>query len=46
MGETVKKKLFGELEAIGEKIRLQKLSCEVIGILEPKGQNTMGMDPG
>ena len=44
LGETVKKKLFGGQEAVGEKIRLQKLSCEVIGILEPKGQNTMGMD--
>jgi putative ABC transport system permease protein len=44
LGETVKKKLFGGQEAVGEKIRLQKLSCEVIGVLEPKGQNTMGMD--
>jgi putative ABC transport system permease protein len=44
LGETVKTKLFGGQEAVGEKIRLQKLSCEVIGILEPKGQNTMGMD--
>ncbi len=44
LGETVKMKLFGGQEAVGEKIRLQKLSCEVIGIMEPKGQNTMGMD--
>ena len=44
VGETVRKKLFGGQEALGEKIRLQKLSCEVIGILEGKGQSTMGMD--
>ena len=44
VGETVRKKLFGGQEAIGEKIRLQKLSCEIIGILDGKGQNTMGMD--
>ncbi|OGW37033.1 MAG: multidrug ABC transporter substrate-binding protein [Nitrospirae bacterium GWC2_56_14] len=44
LGETVKTKLFGGQDAVGEKIRLQKLSCEVLGILEPKGQNTMGMD--
>lgn len=44
IGETVRKKLFGGQEALGEKIRLQKVSCEVIGILEAKGQNTMGMD--
>lgn len=44
LGETVKTKLFGGQNAVGEKFRLEKISCEVIGILEPKGQNTMGMD--
>lgn len=44
IGETVRKKLFGGQEALGEKIRLQKLSCEVIGSLEGKGQGNMGMD--
>lgn len=44
IGETVLKKLLGGQEAIGEKIRLQNFSCEVIGILEAKGQSTMGTD--
>jgi len=44
VGETVRKKLFGGQESLGGNIRLEKLSCQVIGILEPKGQNTMGMD--
>jgi putative ABC transport system permease protein len=44
VGETVRKKLFGGQESLGEKLRLEKLSCQVIGILEAKGQNTMGMD--
>lgn len=44
IGETVRKKLFGGQEAVGEKIRLQKLSCDVIGLLEGKGQSTMGTD--
>jgi len=44
IGETVVKKLFGGQEVMGEKIRLQKLSCEVIGILHGKGQSTMGTD--
>ena len=44
VGETVQKKLFGGQEAMGGKIRLQKLSCEVIGLLEGKGQSTMGTD--
>ena len=44
IGETVRKKLFGGQDPLGERIRLQKLSCEIIGLLEEKGQNTMGMD--
>jgi putative ABC transport system permease protein len=44
IGETVRKKLFGGQGALGEKIRLQKLSCDVIGLLEGKGQSTMGTD--
>ncbi|MBI5584489.1 MAG: ABC transporter permease [Deltaproteobacteria bacterium] len=45
VGETVLRKLFGaQAEVLGEKIRLQKFSCEIIGVLAGKGQNTMGMD--
>jgi putative ABC transport system permease protein len=44
VGETVRKKLFGGQESLGGNIRLEKLSCQVIGILNAKGQNTMGMD--
>jgi putative ABC transport system permease protein len=44
IGETVKKKLFGAQEALGEKMRLQKVACEIVGIFDSKGQNTMGMD--
>jgi len=44
VGETVYKKLFGGQGSLGEKIRLEKLSCQVIGILQAKGQSTMGTD--
>ena len=44
VGETVYKKLFGGQASLGGNIRLEKLSCQVIGILEAKGQNTMGTD--
>ena len=44
IGETVRKKLFGGQNVLGEKIRLQKLSCEVIGVMAEKGQSTMGQD--
>jgi putative ABC transport system permease protein len=29
---------------LGEKIRLEKFSCEIIGVLKAKGQSTMGTD--
>jgi len=44
IGETVRQKLFGSQNPIGNRIRLNKLSCEVIGLLEAKGQSTMGTD--
>jgi len=44
IGETVRTKLFGSQNPIGSKIRLNKVSCEVIGLLEAKGQSTMGTD--
>ena len=44
IGETVRGKLFGRRSPIGNRIRLQKISCEVIGLLESKGQSSMGTD--
>lgn len=44
IGETVRSKLFGGQNPIGSHIRLQKLSCEIIGLIEPKGQSNMGQD--
>jgi len=44
LGATVHKELFGGQDPLGSKIRLQKLSCQVIALLEAKGQSTMGTD--
>lgn len=44
LGSTVHKVLFGGQNPLGETIRLQKLSCQVIGVLESKGQSTFGLD--
>ena len=44
IGETVRAKLFGAKDPVGSRIRLNKLSCEVIGLLQSKGQSTMGSD--
>ncbi len=44
LGETVRKELYGRGNPIGEKIRLGRLSYEVVGILESKGQSFSGQD--
>lgn len=44
IGETVKKELFGEQSAVGAKIRLDKFSCQIVGILQTKGASTFGSD--
>ncbi len=44
IGETLREKLFGAQDPIGSKIRLKKVSCEVIGLLKSKGQSAGGSD--
>ncbi|MBL8572073.1 MAG: ABC transporter permease [Hyphomicrobiaceae bacterium] len=44
IGNTVRTKLLGSEPVLGARIRLNKISCEVIGLLGAKGQNSMGMD--
>lgn len=44
LGQSVRKELFGGQDPLGQKIRLAKFSCQVIGLLEAKGQSTMGTD--
>jgi putative ABC transport system permease protein len=44
LGETDRRELFGDQVPIGQRIRINKISCEVIGILEAKGVSTFGQD--
>ena len=44
IGETVRRELFGRENPIGGRIRIKQFSCEVIGLLAPKGQAAMGQD--
>ena len=44
LGQTVREKLFGHAEAVGQNIRVKNVSCEVIGLLEARGQSSMGTD--
>jgi putative ABC transport system permease protein len=44
IGQTVREKLFGRADPIGRNMRVKNVSCEVIGVLEEKGQSAGGTD--
>ncbi len=44
LGATVRQELFGGGDPIGAVIRVANVSCEVIGVLESKGQSSFGED--
>jgi putative ABC transport system permease protein len=44
IGVKVRKQLFADQDPVGANIRLQAISCQVIGLLASKGQGGMGMD--
>jgi putative ABC transport system permease protein len=44
VGETVRRELFGGADPVGTRMRLGKLTCQVIGVLEAKGESSFGTD--
>jgi putative ABC transport system permease protein len=44
LGATVRQRLFGAQDPVGAAMRLGALSCQVIGVLAPKGQASFGAD--
>jgi putative ABC transport system permease protein len=44
IGQTVKQKLFGEDEPVGEVVRVGVEPFRVVGVLAPKGQSATGQD--
>jgi len=45
VGETVRRELWGGAPGgtgLGEQLRIRQFSCQVVGILAPKGQGGMG----
>jgi putative ABC transport system permease protein len=44
IGVTVKDKLFGGLNPVGEILRVKQVACEVIGVLAAKGESSFGTD--
>ncbi|HRH80425.1 MAG TPA: ABC transporter permease [Thiobacillaceae bacterium] len=44
LGATVREKLFAGQNPVGSQIRVKQFACEVIGLLQSKGQSAMGSD--
>jgi putative ABC transport system permease protein len=44
LGKTVKDNLFGEASPLGQRVRLNRISCLVVGLLTSKGQAAVGGD--
>ncbi len=44
IGDTVREKLFGPTPPLGKRIRVSNVSCEVIGVLDSKGESNFGTD--
>ena len=44
IGATVRRELFGDRPPLGDELRIKNFACEVIGLLQSKGQSAMGMD--
>ncbi|WP_226893595.1 ABC transporter permease [Nisaea sediminum] len=44
IGETVRQEIFGASDVIGERLRVGRVSCDVIGLLKSKGETSLGTD--
>ncbi|MBN2448553.1 MAG: ABC transporter permease, partial [Phycisphaerae bacterium] len=44
LGETVREKVFGSVNPIGQTVRLNGVALEVVGVLVPKGSSADGHD--
>jgi putative ABC transport system permease protein len=44
IGQTVAQQLFGDADPIDQVIRVKKIPVTVIGVLDKKGQNSLGQD--
>ncbi|MCU0969756.1 MAG: ABC transporter permease [Rubrivivax sp.] len=44
IGATVRRELFGSADPVGSRLRVRQVGCEVVGLLEGKGQGSFGAD--
>ncbi|MDQ2067660.1 ABC transporter permease [Xinfangfangia sp. CPCC 101601] len=44
LGQTVRQRLFGQTDPVGQTVRIKSISCQVIGLLQAKGAGSFGQD--
>ncbi len=44
IGQTVRSEFFGGGDAVGQTIRVNRMNCEIVGVLEAKGTSGFGQD--
>jgi putative ABC transport system permease protein len=44
MGQSLRAKLFGGSDPVGQRVRIDGIACEVVGLLKPKGASLTGND--
>jgi putative ABC transport system permease protein len=44
IGETIRRELFGSIDPVGQRLRAGSFGCEIVGLLNPKGQSAFGND--
>lgn len=44
LGETVREKLFGDVDPVGQNMQIKNMPFRVVGVLEAKGQSALGYD--
>ena len=44
IGQTVRQQLFGGSDPLGQTLRVNRMSCQIVGVLEAKGTTGFGQD--
>jgi putative ABC transport system permease protein len=44
IGETIRRELFGAIDPVGQRLRAGSFGCDIVGLLNAKGQSAFGND--
>jgi len=44
LGESVRQRLFGDEDPVGQTVRIKSIACQVVGLLSSKGAGSFGQD--